>query len=290
MRRLSLHLPDLRKPAARAAAVLIIGAAAAGATFVQGMHRLDAARAACNQAKAVMEQNVAAAASLASLRSQLAAARQRWDEVKTSYAASVDGGAFFDLVGRLTAENGVKDISLTNAGEDNGFYRGHLHARYYALKIKGPFPAVYNVLNGIETSGTPAEIKPVTIKAAGDVVDLEATVVLYSLNPPEWQNRVAGGSGSYDPFFDPAMLGAEEAQQQRQQQRQAGQGQTPGQGTLPPQGQPVAAGGTGQTPLAGGQGQPLLPGGSGQIPRQPSPQDQPGAFQGGGVTAGTPAS
>ncbi|OIQ59737.1 cyclic di-GMP phosphodiesterase response regulator RpfG [Moorella thermoacetica] len=45
-----------------------------------------------------------------------------------------------------------------------------------------------------------------------------------------------------------------------------------------------------QTPPPGGQGQFSLSGGSDQTPRQPSPQDQPGAFPGGGVTAGTPAS
>ncbi|MGB9782616.1 MAG: hypothetical protein ACPLXA_06590 [Moorellaceae bacterium] len=212
-----LHLPNTRKPTIKVAVILIAVAVVTGTIFFQGMQRLNSARTAYDQAKTTMEQN-AAAASLASLRSQLAAVKQRWDEVKMGYAASVDGGAFFDLVGRLARENGIKEISLTNAGEDNAFYRGHLHARYYTMKVKGPFPAVYRVLSGIETSGVPTEIKPVTIKAGGDVVDVEAAVVLYSLDPPEWQNRVSSPSGVYDPFFDPEMVGAEEAWQEQQKQ------------------------------------------------------------------------
>lgn len=225
MRKISLRLPDIQKSTVKIAIILVATATIAGAIFFQGIQRMNSTRAMYIQAKKTMEQNMVDAASPALLRSQLDAIQRRWDEVKIGYATSVDGGAFFDLVGRLARENDVKDIRLTNAGEDNAFYRGHLHARYYTMKIKGPFPAVYRVLNGIETSGVPTEIKPVTIKAAGDAVDVEATVVLYSLNPPEWQNRVSDSSGVYDPFFDPDMIGAEEARQQQEQQEEQKQEQ-----------------------------------------------------------------
>jgi hypothetical protein len=96
----------------------------------------------------------------------------------------------------------VRDVSLSDAGGDTAFYKSHLRARYYRVRVAGPFPAVLKILQGLEASGVPAELKPLKVRASGTEVAAEGTLVLYSLSPPARVERVAGESGKYDPFFD----------------------------------------------------------------------------------------
>lgn len=186
----------------KAAAVFALCVVAAALLFKSGLERLAVAKKDYLQAKMSFQQNMDAAASVPALKAQAACAKRRWEDVKVSYATFVDGGLFFDLLDKLCQDNGVQDVTAVAAGTDTGFFRNHLHARYYALTLRGPFPKVYSVFYRLEASGLPVEVKPLKITVDGADVTAGGTVVLYSLNPLEKREWVAGPSGGCDPFFN----------------------------------------------------------------------------------------
>jgi hypothetical protein len=181
----------------------------ASIVFVDGVREAQAAREAWQQASVGFQQQLSAVSSLPFLKIQLDRVQKEWEEVKQEYNISVEGGLVFGLLGRLCKENRLKDVSITLAGSDIGFYQGHLRAKRYNFRIAGPFPAVLRVFQGLESSGVPAELKPLKVKASGTKVVAEGTLVLYSLNPPGRIERVSGQSGKYDPFFDYEIRKAE---------------------------------------------------------------------------------
>gem|GEM_PF-3672458 len=183
--------------------------ALAGTAFADGVKKARAAREAWQQASAELQRQLSLASSIPSLKSQLDRTLGEWEQAKQEYEVSVDGGLVFGLLGRLCRESGVRDVSLTLAGSDAGFHQGHLRARYYSFRIAGPFPAVFRVLQGLESSGVPAELKPLKVTASTTEVVAEGTLVLYSLDPPDRVEWVSGASGKYDPFFDYEIRRAE---------------------------------------------------------------------------------
>lgn len=198
--RLRELLREHLKIAAAAAAALVLAAA----VFADGMEKAKAAKEGWERSSAELQREISLASSLPAARSALERARLEWEEARRGYEASVDGGLAFGVLGRLAEESGVKDVSVSDAGGDAKFHKGHLKAKYYRIRIAGPFPAVLRVLQGLEASGIPAEIKPLKVAAAasGTEVAAEGTLVLYSLSPPARVERISGESGKYDPFFD----------------------------------------------------------------------------------------
>lgn len=227
--------------------VSALALALACVVFTDGARKAQAAREAWRQASAEFQRQLSAASSLLPLKAELNRASKEWEQAKQLYEVSVDGGLAFGLLGRLCRENGIKNASVTLAGSDAGFHQGHLRARYYNFRIAGPFPAVFRVLQGLESSGVPAELKPLKVTASGAEVTAEGTLVLYSLNPPGRVEQLPGKSGKYDPFFDYQIRMAEieqdRAVQEQMPQQQAAQDKAPqGQAQLGQAAQPSPSG------------------------------------------------
>lgn len=209
--RLRELLKERLKIVAVAAGVLILAAA----VFSDGAEKAKAARQDWERSSAELQRELAQASSLPAARAALDRARLEWEEARRGYEVSVDGGLVFGVLGRLARESGARDVSVSDAGGD---------AKFHKIRIAGPFPAVLRVLQGLEASGIPAEIKPLKVAVAesGTEVVAEGTLVLYSLSPPARIERVSGDSGKYDPFFD------YEIRKREAERRAAGQGAEPG--------------------------------------------------------------
>lgn len=131
--------------------------------------------------------------------------RDEWLRVikGSDLALWVEGGLFLKTLGDLAERFGIDEIEVDAREKEIGFQEGHFRSVPYDVRMKGEFTGVYGVLKGLEDSRIPLEVKPLKITRIDlqGGVGVEATVVLYSLNPPTLKVLSEGDVGKNNPFY-----------------------------------------------------------------------------------------
>lgn len=151
----------------------------------------------------------ARAESLPLERTRLQEALREWETVKKIMGRSAETGIVLADMEKTARQHGAFPASLEPGAPVTMFYRGHLRAVPVKIRLQGRFPGVLETLQNLEALANPGELRSVSIKsapgqlgAASGGVEAEALLLLYSLSPPQWEEKVRGvPAGRYDAFW-----------------------------------------------------------------------------------------
>lgn len=182
-----------------------------GMAFKSSYAKLTEAQESYDRATISLQSATQKADQIKTVKRELEKIESRWNREKVDYSTYVEGGLFFEILDKLAVTNNVNDINIQIRGSEKNFHKNHLYATAFDLTLKGPFWGVYKVLNGLENSSMPIEVKPIILTSEAEGVKAQATAVMYSTNPPSEFVYVAGEVSRYDPFSNEAFTEIEEA-------------------------------------------------------------------------------
>jgi hypothetical protein len=180
-------------------------------TFKSSYAKLTEAQESYDRATISLQSATQKADQIKTVKRELEKIESRWNREKTDYSTYVEGGLFFEILDKLAVANNVNDINIQIRGSEKNFHKNHMYATAFDLTLKGSFWGVYKVLNGLENSSIPIEVKPIMLTSEAEGVKAQATAVIYSTNPPSEFVYVAGDTGKYDPFSNEMFQEIEDA-------------------------------------------------------------------------------